>query len=71
MPFLLTKNFSDTAGRILKIKQNKIIREKEVNLLQVKIDQRLSFDSHISSICKKASKQLSALKKLGGFLNIS
>ena len=28
----------------------------------------LKFDAHVSEICKKASKQLAVLKRLGGFL---
>ena len=42
-------------------------------LLGLKINNRLSFKSHISAIaiCKKAAKQLNALKRLGSFLNIS
>ena len=35
--------------------------EAEVDLLGIRIDQRLSFSSHISNICKKAAKQLYAL----------
>ena len=31
----------------------------------------MSFHSHISSICKKAAKQLNALKRLGSFLNFT
>ena len=41
------------------------------DLLGLKIDNRLSFKSNISAICKKAAKQLNALKRLGSFLNIS
>ena len=64
---LLTKSHSNTAGKTLKIKNNLIQSELKVELLGLTIDNRLSFHSHISSICKKAAKQLNALKRLGSF----
>ena len=36
--------------------------ENEVKLLGVTIDFELNFNSHISNICKKASKQLNCLR---------
>ena len=42
--------------------------EENVTLLGVNIDFILSFDDHLTDICKKASKQLSVLKRLGRFL---
>ena len=43
--------------------------ENEVKLLGVDIDFKLSFNSHVSNICKKASKQLNCLKRVGKYLN--
>ena len=68
---LLTKSRSNTAGKTLKIKNNLIQSESKIELLGLTIDNRLSFHSHISSICKKAAKQLNALKRLGRFLNFT
>ena len=69
---LLTKSRSNTAGKPLKIKNNLIqSSESKVELLGLTIDNRLSFHSHISSICKKAAKQLNALKRLESFLNFT
>ena len=45
--------------------------ESKVELLGLTIANKLSFHSHISSICKKAAKQLNALKRLGSFLNFT
>ena len=59
---LFSKDRADNSGKTLKVRQNEITSEAEVDLLGLKIDQRLSFDSHISKICRKASKQLNALK---------
>jgi hypothetical protein len=44
---------------------NKIDCEKEVKLLGVTIDCQLKLNSHISNICKKASRQLNVLKRIG------
>ena len=43
--------------------------EPEVKLLGVTIDFELKFSSHISNICKKASRQLNVLKRLGKYLS--
>ena len=66
---LFSKDQVDNSGKTL-VRQNEITSEAEVDLLGLKIDQRLSFDSHISKICRKASKQLNALERSGGFLSI-
>jgi hypothetical protein len=47
---------------------NKIDCEKEVKLLGVTIDCQLKFNTHISNICKKASRQLNVLKRIGKHL---
>ena len=52
----------------LKLKDTPIVFEDEVKLLGITIDFKLNFDTHISNICKKASRQLNCLKRLGKFL---
>jgi hypothetical protein len=47
---------------------NKIDCEKEVKMLGVTIDCQLKFNSHISNIYKKASRQLNVLKRIGKHL---
>ena len=42
--------------------------EDNVTLLGVNIDFMLSFYYHVTDICKKASKQLAVLKRLGRLL---
>ena len=44
---------------------NKIDCEDEVKLLGVTFDFKLTFNSHVSHICKKASQQLNVLKRTG------
>jgi hypothetical protein len=43
--------------------------ESTEKLLGIDIDYQLNFDAHISTICRKASQQLSILKRLGEFLS--
>ena len=49
------------------IGQTNIKCEENVTLLGINIDFMLKFDDYISEICKKASKQLAVLKRLGSF----
>ena len=42
--------------------------EDNVTLLGINIDFMLKFDDRVTDICKKASKQLAVLKRLGRFL---
>ena len=43
--------------------------EKTVKLLGVKLDNKLTFDAHISDLCKKAATQLNVLKRLKQFID--
>ena len=45
--------------------------EKSVKLLGVELDDKLKFDIQVSSMCKKAAKQLNALKRIGHLLGQS
>ena len=47
---------------------NKIECESEVKLLGVTIDFQLNFNEHVSNICRKASRQLNVLKRIGTHL---
>ena len=47
---------------------NKIECESEVKLLGVTIDFQLNFNEHVLNICKKASRQLNVLKRIGTHL---
>jgi hypothetical protein len=48
---------------------NKIDGEDEVKLLGVTLDFKLTFNYHVSHICKKASQQLNVLKRIGNNLS--
>ena len=50
----------------------KINADKSEKLLGVKLDHKLSFDDHISELCKKASRKIHALSRAAlYFKNIS
>ena len=46
----------------------KMINSKEVEILGIKIDRKLSFHQHIKSISKKAGQKLSALLRISPYI---
>jgi len=66
---IITKNGSDTSGIELKINGEIIHTQKEVTLVGVTIDNKLSFAPHISKICKTAANQLNSIKRLNKHFN--
>ena len=48
--------------------QQEMINNKEVEILGIKIDKKLSFHQHIKSISKKAGQKLSALLIISPYL---
>ena len=66
---LVTKGRDDTVGEKLIIQGKQIQSENAVRLLGIKIDHRLTFDDHISDLCRKAAAQLNALKRLKGYMD--
>ena len=50
---------------IFNLDDNIIKCEEHIKLLGVTIDFQLNFDLHISNVCKKASRQLNVLKRIG------
>ena len=65
---VLTKPDHNKAGIRLEFRGKTILSSNEIDLLGVTIDTTLSFDSHITKICRKASRQLNALKRLGFYI---
>ena len=65
---VLYKDRRDTSGTKFNINNANILSEKEVTLLGIDIDNRLSFDNYLSNICKKASNILNALKRESKFI---
>ena len=65
---VLTKTDHNTAGIRVKFCGKTILSSNEIDLLGITNDTKLSFDSHITKICRKASGQLNALKRLGCYI---
>ena len=61
---VITKQGSDTSGIELKINNEIIYTQKEVTLIGVIIDNKLSLAPHISNMCKTAANQLNSIKRL-------
>ena len=53
----------------LNINDQKINSASRVKLLGIEIDNRLSFEKHISTLCNKASNQLNAIGKIQKFMS--
>ena len=60
---IFEKGNVDTNSIPLKIDNSTIKCSKDVTLLGLTIDCKLSFSKHISDICKKAANQLNAIKR--------
>ena len=50
---------------------NYLIKNKdEVNLLGIKLDNKLKFTEHVSTICNKARRKLTVLNRLGKYISM-
>ena len=63
----VTRNTDVTA----KIGDFDVRNSREEKLLGVKIDSKLSFENHVSSLCKKASQKLHALARVVNFMDLA
>ena len=62
----------DTREYSLKLTESTIIKsEKHVKVLGVIIDSKLNFPLHISTICRKAARQLNALARISSHLDLA
>ena len=66
---IITKDKTDNSGIELTINNKSIKSEPYVKLLGIKIDNKLSFDLHISDLIKASSGQLNAIIRLNSFLS--
>ena len=60
---IIQKDRKDTNGIKLNINNTENLSEREVTLLGIDIDNRLSFDGYLSKICKQASKIFKCIKE--------
>ena len=49
----------------------KFKNSKEETILRVIVDNKLTFDSHINRVCKKAGKKLSAFSRISTFIDLN
>ena len=55
----------------MKIGHFDIANSRNEKLLGVKFDSKLTFDDHISELCKKTSRKIHALSRVTPYMNIS
>ena len=65
---IVNKNKNMKNEYVLKIGNSEITTEKSVTLLGIEIDNKLTFESHISHLCQKASNQLNAIARLKRYM---
>ena len=65
---VLTESGQDTPGIQIGLKNHCITSENTVTLLGIKIDSRLSFEKHVSKLCKTAASKLNASKRLRPYI---
>ena len=54
-----------------KIEDFNIKNTTEVKMLGVKFDSNLSFENHVTSLCKKASQKLHALARVSHYMDLN
>ena len=69
--FIITKNRQDTSGINFEFPGKMIKSCTKVELLGISIDMKLTFDHHVSEVCRKAAGQLNALKRLTSYLPLN
>ena len=67
MYLLVTRDTDVTA----KIGELDVKNSREEELLGVKIDSKLFFENHVSSLCKKASQKLHAVARVVNFMDLA
>ena len=55
----------------VRIGDSEVVNSSEEKLLGVQIDNKLSFDNHVSKLCQKASKKLYALARILPYMDRS
>jgi len=62
--------FGDQSNKLaLKIETNPVVESREQNLLGITVDKKLTFKTHVESLCKKANQNLHALSRISCYLS--
>ena len=54
----------------INIEESNVTSKKEQKLLSIKFDSSLSFEGHITSLCKNASQKLYALARIANYMDL-
>ena len=54
----------------ISVDDNTIISANEINVLGVTLDDKLKFNSHVQSLCFRASRQINSFKRIAKYLNV-
>ena len=54
----------------INIEESNVTNKKEQRLLGIKFDSSLSFEGHITNLCKKASQKLHALARIVNYMDL-
>ena len=54
----------------IQVRDSIIQSESSVNILGIDIDEKLTFTSHINTICRKAGRQVNVLRRLSHMLDV-
>ena len=65
---VFTKSKQDTSGERIGLRGHCIDSQNTVTLLGITIDCKLSFEKHVSGLCKTAASQLNAMKRLRPYI---
>ena len=65
---VLTKSKQDTAGIPIGLRGHCIDSQNTVTLSEIMIDCKISFEKHVSGLCKTAASQLNAMKRLRPYI---
>ena len=66
---LLALSVREALIKPINIKDSTITTAHSVNILGIKIDDKLKFNTHINSICRKAARRLNVLRRLSSLLD--
>ena len=69
--FMVISPYDDCAQSLVLNENTVLVSEKHVQVLGVIIDSKLNFSLHVSSMCKKAARQLNALARISNYLDES
>ena len=65
---MILQRSGNSDGHTIKIDGNKIKTTNSVDLFGIHIDDKLTFDDHVLTLCNKASLQLNAIGRLKYYL---